>query len=137
MGLEKVFAYMVKLAVLTLMKLRRRLEIQETLERFDVECIYNWDETGLYFKLLSSATYTSRSENRKNVRGTKAQKAKDRITLITCTNATGTYKIPLAMIGKPTIPRCFRIRQSPVPYNFQKTLGMITNSPSGGSMMYS
>ena len=24
------------------------------------------------------------------------------------------------MIGKPTNPRCFRIRQSPVPYNFQK-----------------
>ena len=82
-------------------------KIRETLERFDAECIYNWDETGLYFKLLPSATYTSKSENRKNVRGTKAQKAKERVTLITCTNATGTHKIPLAMIGKPANPRCF------------------------------
>ena len=44
---------------------------------------------------------------------------KDRVTLITCTNGTGTHKIPLAMIGKAAKPRCFRVRQSPIPYNNQ------------------
>lgn len=29
-------------------------------------------------------------------------------------------KIPLAMIGKAANPRCFRTRQSPLPYNNQK-----------------
>ena len=65
-GIEIVSAYMVKLVVLTLMELRRRLKKYEgLLKDLNAECIYNWDETGLYFKLLPSATYTSKSENRK------------------------------------------------------------------------
>ncbi len=70
--------------------------------------------------MIPSATYTAPNEQRRRVRGTKAQKAKDRVTLITCTNATGTHKIPLAMIGKAANPRCFRSCQSPLPYNSQK-----------------
>ena len=75
-------------------------EIRKDLESYDPENIYNWDETGLYFKLIPHSTYTARNEERRQVRGTKAQKVKDRVTLITCTNATGTHKIPRAMIGK-------------------------------------
>ena len=40
--------------------------------------------------------------------------------LITCTNATGTHKIPLAMIGKAENPRCFRTKQCLLPYKAQK-----------------
>ena len=61
------------------------LEIQKALEEYDPEYVYNWDETGLYFRLIPSATYTARNEARKRTCGTKAQKAKDRVTLITCT----------------------------------------------------
>ncbi len=99
-------------------------EIKKILEEYDPELVYNWDETGLYFRLIPSATYTAPNEQRRRVRGTKAKKAKDRVTLITCTNATGTHKIPLAMIGKAANPRCFRSCQSPLPYNSQKMLGM-------------
>ena len=77
--------------------------------------IHNWDETGLYFRLIPSATYTAPNEQQRRIRGTKAQKAKDRVTLITCTNATGTHKIPLAMIAKATKPCCFRSCPSPLP----------------------
>ena len=94
-------------------------EIIKDLENYDPENIYNWNETVLYFKLIPHSTYTARNEERRQVRGAKAQKAKDRVTLITCTNATGTHKIPLAMIGKVANPWCFRVRQSPIPYNNQ------------------
>ena len=72
------------------------------------------------FRLLPNATYTAPNEVRKRTRGTKAQKAKDRVTLITCTNATGTHKIPLVMIGKAENPRCFRAKPCPLPYKAQK-----------------
>ncbi len=92
-------------------------EIKKELEDYDPEYIYNWDETGLYYKLIPRSTYTAPSETIKRVRGTRAQKAKDRVTLITCTNATGSPRLPLAMIGKAVKPRCFRTTPPPVPYN--------------------
>ena len=110
-------------------------EIRKDLESYDPENIYNRDETGLYFKLIPHSTYTAQNEERRQVQRTKAQKAKDRVTLITCTNATGTHKIPLAMIGKAAKPRCFHVRQSPIPYNNQSKLGTIASLPSGGSKM--
>ena len=75
---------------------------------------------GLYFCLIPNATYTASNEVRRCTRGTKAQKAKDRVTLITCTNATGTHEIPLVMIGKAENPRCFRTKQCLLPYKAQK-----------------
>ncbi len=54
---------------------------KKILEEYDSELVYNWDETGLYFRLIPSATYTAPNEQRRRVRGTKeAQKAKDRVT---------------------------------------------------------
>ena len=34
-------------------------EIRKDLESYDPENIYNWDETGLYFKLIPHSTYTA------------------------------------------------------------------------------
>ena len=99
------------------MKLERTLKVMT--QKYLQLNIYNWDETGLYFKLIPHSTYTAQNEERRQVQGTKAQKAKDRVTLITCTNATGTHKIRLAMIGKAAKPRYFRVHQSPIPYNNQ------------------
>ena len=61
--------------------------------------------------------------------------------LITCTNATGTHKIPLAMIGKAMIgkaenPRCFRTKQCPLPYKAQKN-AWNDRALNGGFMMFS
>jgi hypothetical protein len=79
---------------------------------------HDWDETGLYFRLIPNATYTAPNEQQRRTQGTKAQK--DRVTLITYTNATGTHKIPLAVIGKAAQPCCFRTCPSSLPYNSQK-----------------
>ena len=84
--------------------------------------IYNWDETGLYFRLIPNATYSAQNEVRRRTRGTKAQKAKNRVTLITCTNVMVTHKIPLTMIGKVENPRCFRNKPCPLPYKAQKNV---------------
>ncbi len=58
--------------------------------------VYNCDETGLYFRLLSRKTLASASE--KSAPGMKA--SKDRVTLMACSNATGTHKLRLVIIGK-------------------------------------
>lgn len=95
------------------------IQLRQDLSDYDVECIFNVDETGLFFKLLPRRTYVLELENFKSVRGTKAMKAKDRITAYVCTNAIGT-KLPMAVIGKAKNPRCFRMNKPPVPYFSQK-----------------
>ena len=82
MALERVFVCMAKLEKLTiskskvkLMKLERTLKVMT--QKYLQLNIYNWDETGLYFKLIPHSTYTAQNEERRQVRGTKTQKAKD------------------------------------------------------------
>lgn len=101
-------------------KTRERMgEIREISALYDADCILNGDETGIFFRLLPKVSYVLPGE-KKSVRGVKGMKAKDRITLITCTNATGTLKIPLSAIGNSAAPRCFRIRPPPMHYQSQK-----------------
>jgi len=94
--------------------------LQEVINDYEPENVYNMDETGLNFQLLPRQTYVHRSE--KNIRGTKSMKAKDRVTLYVCTNATGTRKVPLAMIGSSQNLRCFGRNQEKrtLPYFAQK-----------------
>ena len=43
-------------------------------------------------------------------------KQKDRVTLMACSNATGTHKLPLVLFRKSTNPRCFKnINKSALP----------------------
>ena len=86
----------------------------------DADCIYNIDETGMFYKLLPRRTYVSIWEDRKSLRGIKAMKAKDRVTAFVCTNATGTQKLPMAIITTAKQHRCFKIRAPAVPYFQQK-----------------
>ena len=52
--------------------------------------IYNPDETGLFFKMLSDRTLAMKNDARK-AEGYKL--AKDRITMLFCINKTGTHKL--------------------------------------------
>lgn len=83
---------------------------------YEIDNIFNVDETGIFFRLLPKNTYLSTSENRKTARGTKSMKAKDRVSAYMCTNATGTGKVPMSIIGKSKNPRCFRIGPCPIKY---------------------
>lgn len=91
-------------------------EVKSACGNYRLENIFNVDETGLFFKLLPRRTYIMASESRKTVRGTKDMTAKDRLTLYVCTNATGSAKVPVSIIGRSQNPRCFDGNTIPVKY---------------------
>ncbi|XP_067136655.1 jerky protein homolog-like [Centruroides vittatus] len=85
--------------------------------------VYNADETGLYWKKMPTKTVIS--ENEMSAPGFKASKS--RVTVMVCTNVTGTHRLPLLIIGKSKNPRCFKgIKNLPVTYKNQKNSWMDT-----------
>jgi len=56
---------------------------------------------------LSSQSYVSAGA-RREAREIKSMKSKDCVTLVCCTNAAGTEKLPIAIIGKSKAPLCFQ-----------------------------
>ena len=87
------------------------------------EQIYNADETGLLWKCLLQRTLVSCRE--KSAPGFK--KAKDRLTVLGCTNAIGTHKLKPVLIGKSAKPRCFKnvnMDVLPVTYKSQRNAWM-------------
>ncbi|XP_054256871.1 jerky protein homolog-like [Macrosteles quadrilineatus] len=87
------------------------------------EQVYNIDETGLYYKLLPRKTFAAATEM--SAPGFKV--SKDRITVALCSNASGTHKLPLFVIGKSAKPRAFKnldVSKLPVYYRAQKSAWM-------------
>ena len=72
---------------------------------FDPACIYNADETGLFFRQLPDKTLSS-TLHEAAVKGHK--KCKQRLTVLLTCNATGTHKVKLFVIGTAKRPQCFR-----------------------------
>ena len=81
--------------------------VRKECEKYDLNCIYNVDETGLFYRMLPRRTHLAPGENRKTVRGVKGMKAEERSTAYICVNASGTVEMPLAFIGTAANPRCF------------------------------
>jgi len=104
---------------------QRMAEIRTQLEAYDPEQIYNMNETGLYFRFLPNRAYVS-AGSRRRARGSKAMKDKDRVTLVLAVNATGSHKIPVAVIGKAAVSVCFKPPRAPcpLPYFSQKSAWM-------------
>ena len=71
--------------------------------------IFNADETGLFFRALSTSSMVAKGDDCKG-----GHIDKDRITVLLCCSATGEKLQPL-VIGRSLNPRCFRGRASPVP----------------------
>ena len=71
---------------------------------YNLDQIFNCDETGLYYKLLPQKSLVAHFE--RSADGRKTQK--ERITICACSNASGTIKLPLVLIGKSKSPRCFK-----------------------------
>jgi len=86
------------------------------------------DETGAFFRCIPNRAYVKAGQ-RRQARGTKAMQAKDLVTLVLACNATGTHKIPVAMIGKAKQPLCFKPprRTCPLPYFSQTNAWMDGN----------
>ncbi|XP_053556272.1 jerky protein homolog [Bombina bombina] len=83
--------------------------------------IYNADETGVFWKCLPTKTLAGNQE--RNAKGFKMNK--ERLTVLTCANASGQHKIKLLVIGKYKRPRAFKgILHLPVTYKAQKNAWM-------------
>ena len=81
-------AFMGKPVKLMRKMLRRHEKSSKKLKEYDLDDILNADETGLFY-----------------VRGKKRNKAT--LTIMLCTNATGSFKMRRYVIGKTKRPRCF------------------------------
>lgn len=95
-------------------------------EKYSPEQIYNIDETGLNYKLLPRKTFATAQET--SAPGFKVNK--ERITVALCSNASGSHKLPLFVIGKSVKPRAFKnlnMNCLPVYYRAQKSAWMDTS----------
>ena len=61
----------------------------------NTSCIFNADQAGLCYWRFPCTTICQQHMNKKEVKGAKAMKDKDRIAFMVCTSATGS-KVPLA-----------------------------------------
>lgn len=86
-------------------------------KHYSLNRIFNADETGLYFKLLGNNTLVGSTE--KSAPGRKV--LKDRITFMPCTNADGSFKLKLQVIGKSQNPRCFKTDGYPLDVSYTAT----------------
>ena len=80
-------------------------------EGYTLDQIYNADESGLYWKALPNKTLAFAHEKR--AEGYKIKK--ERITLLLCSNASGSHKLPLLFIGQYKNPRSIRNQKSSLP----------------------
>jgi len=78
--------------------LEEKAKLHQLLGRFTLDRIYNIDETGLYYRMSSNQTLSS-----KKVLGQK--KDKTRITVLLGANALGTDKLKPWVIEKAKRPR--------------------------------
>ena len=85
---------------------------------YSPDCIFNADESGLYYKALPSTTYYNKGSQPK---GWKMQKV--RLTILFVCNSTGSYK-RLFVIGKAKKPRCFQNKHIPITYFANKNSWM-------------
>jgi hypothetical protein len=82
--------------------------------QYDPENVYNMDEIALFFRLLPRYNLLMPDEDISTTR--RKKKSKGRVSLIVCTNAMGTHKIPCALINKLKAPACIKDHQWHVPY---------------------
>lgn len=90
------------------------------------EQVYNMDETGLNFKRLPQKTFSVGHAS--SAPGFKLNK--ERVTVALCSNASGSHKLPLLVIGKSQKPRAFKninVLSLPVCYRAQKAAWMDSN----------
>lgn len=68
------------------------------------DAFYNVDETGLFYRMLPNKTLVSQEERV----APEYKKSKERVTVMACSNVTGTHKLKLALTGKSKHPRAFK-----------------------------
>lgn len=94
----------------------KNMSLKGHLEGYLAKDIFNADEIGLFYSVLPNKTMCFRGEH---CHGGKL--SKNRITILFLTNADGSEKFPLFVIGKSKNPRCFKnIKTLPAVYEANK-----------------
>jgi hypothetical protein len=89
---------------------KERLRLQDLLSKYDRCDIFNADETGLFMY-----QQPNRGLSDKKMSGKKQSKA--RLSVLCASNADGSEKLELMIIGKSKQPRCFK-RKTPSALGF-------------------
>jgi hypothetical protein len=89
-------------------------ELYRIITQYDLENVYNMDETSLFFRLLLRYNLLMPNKDISTTGGKK--KAKDRVSFIICANTFGTHKILYALIGKLKELACIKDWQWPILY---------------------
>lgn len=102
-----------------------QLKLQALIEKMQLtkEQVYNANESALFWRVLPNTTWVHKDE--KSAPGRKV--SKDRVTFMPCSNASGTHKLPLLVLGKSKNPRVFKNAQLPVKYE-ASTKGWMTRN---------
>ena len=106
---------------------KKKEEVRTTLKEkgYTRNNTFNMDESGLFYRCMPNRTYiVGCGDVRQLGKGTKAMKAKDRVTAVFFSNSTGTCKVPPLIIGTSKQPHCFRDARCPLPYIDQKKAWM-------------
>lgn len=108
-----------------------KTEFEDLIQGYTKDQIFNADETGLNFKMLPNKSLAAKAEM--SAPGHKL--SKERITVLACSNASGSFCLPLMCIGKSKKPRALKnINQSARKYytGARKKRGcQLTYLPSG------
>ena len=80
---------------------QHRTDLQKLLATWNLEDVYNCDETALFWKLEPSRTLARQPIS-------DVKKPRDRVTVLLTCNATGTSKLTPVFIHKYKNPRCMR-----------------------------
>ncbi|XP_029162857.1 jerky protein homolog-like [Nylanderia fulva] len=88
--------------------------------KIPLDKIYNADETGLNWKMLPNKIVSSKDEHQSS----EIESVENRVTLMVCTNATGSHKLPVLIIGKTNPHYLKSIKSLPVVYMNQENAWM-------------
>jgi len=82
--------------------------IRQLLDNYSPDCIWNLDESALYYRTLSARSYVPRASLGATKRGGKkaSKTSKERITFTLCVSAADVM-LPIQVIGKSRSPRNF------------------------------
>ena len=97
--------------------------LREKILKYNPVDIYNADETGLFFKCMPDKTLAFKDDKCYGGRHSK-----ERVTVLLCSNWTGSEKLTPIVIGKSRRPRCFKnVKSLPLSYKFNKKAWMTSD----------
>lgn len=97
-----------------------RDSLPEILHGYSLEDVYNFDETGLFYRCTPDRTLEYIGNECHD-----GKKSKERLTIGLGVNCTGTDKLQPIVIGKSKNPRCFKnVKSLPVMYESNRTAWM-------------